>query len=82
MSQLSVVQFPERVAALDVPEALRGLADAIEAGEHGDAFTLLWVIDCGDGRVDMGLMGKAGEPGTTAYFLAGLAQRKIEQGIG
>lgn len=79
---LNVVKFPEYYAALNIPDSLRVLADEIEDGTHGDAFTLLWVIDCGDGRVDMGLMGKAGEPGTTAYFLAGLAQRKIEGGIG
>lgn len=79
---LNVVPFPEQYAALDIPEALRALADEIEAGEHGAAHTLLWVIDAGDGRVDMGLMGKAGEVGYTAHFLAAVAQRKIEAGIG
>lgn len=79
---LNVVKFPDHHAALDVPESLRMLADDIEAGEHGASHSLLWIIDCGDGDISLGLMGKAGEPGTTAYYLAGLAQRKLEQGIG
>lgn len=78
---LNIVQFPEQYAALDIPASLRILADQIEAGEHGDAYTLLWVIDAGDGRIDLGLMGKAAEAGITAHFLAAVAQRKIEAGI-
>lgn len=35
-----------------------------------------------DGRVEMGLMGPSPQPALTAYFLAGLAQRKLEGGIG
>jgi len=79
---LNVVKFPEHYAAQNIPEALRILADAIEAGEHGAAHTLLWVIDAGDGEIDIGLLGKAGETGITAHFLAAVAQRKIEGGIG
>lgn len=82
MTTLNVVPFPEHYAALDIPESLRVLADQIESGEHGAALTLLWVIDAGDGQIDLGLMGKAGEAGITAHFLAAVAQRKIEQGIG
>lgn len=78
---LKVLQFPEHYAALDIPASLRVLADEIEAGEHGASHTLLWVIDAGDGRINLGLMGRAAEAGVTAYFLAGLAQRKIERGI-
>lgn len=82
MTKLNVVPFPEHYAALDIPEALRVLADEIEAEEHGAAFTLLWVIDGGNGRIDLGLMGKCSDPGGTAHLLAAVAQRKIEAGIG
>jgi hypothetical protein len=79
---LNVVPFPEHYAAIDIPEALRVLADEIESGEHGASHTLLWVIDGGDGRIDLGLMGKCSDPGGTAHLLAAVAQRKIEAGIG
>lgn len=79
---LNVVPFPEYFSALNIPESLRLLANEIEAGEHGAAHTLLWVIDAGDARISMGLMGKAAEAGITAHFLAAVAQRKIEAGIG
>ena len=82
MTKLNVVPFPEHYAALDIPESLRVLAEQIESGEHGACHTLLWVIDAGDGQIDLGLMGKAGEAGITAHFLAAVAQRKIEAGIG
>lgn len=79
MTTLNVVPFPEHFAVLDVPESLRVLAEEIEAGEHGACHTLLWVIDAGNGQINMGLMGKAAEAGITAHFLAAVAQRKIEQ---
>lgn len=82
MTTLNVVPFPEHYAALDIPNALRALADEIEEGNHGAAHALLWVIDAGDGEIDLGLMGKAMEPGFAAYFLAGAAQQKIMGGIG
>ena len=82
MTNLNVVPFPEHCAALDIPESLRVLADQIEAGEHGAAHTLLWVIDAGDGQINLGLMGKAGEAGITAHFLAAVAQKRILSGIG
>lgn len=79
---LNVVQFPEHHAALDIPAALRTLADNIEAGDHGDCHTLLWIIDAGDGRIDIGLMGKAGESGITAHYLAAAAQKRMLSGVG
>lgn len=82
MTTLNVVRFPEHFAALDIPESLRALADEIEAGEHGAAHNLLWVIDAGDGQIDLGLMGKAGEAGITAHFLAAAAQKRILSGVG
>lgn len=78
---LQLIQFPEHFAALDIPAALRILADNIEAGEHGEAHTLLWIIDAGDGQIDLGLMGKAGEAGLTAHFLAAAAQKRILSGV-
>lgn len=45
----------------DGPRALRALADAIEAGQHGDAHHIAWVLDCGDGRVDIGMTGICGD---------------------
>ena len=81
MASLNVVQFPDHYAAINIPESLRVLADKIEAGEHGACHTLLWVVDAGDGKINLGLMGKAAEAGITAHFLAAVAQRKIEAGI-
>lgn len=79
---LNVIKFPDHYAALDIPASLRTLADQIEAGEHGACHTLLWVIDAGNGQIDLGLMGKSSEAGITAHFMAAVAQRKIEQGCG
>lgn len=75
---LKLIEFPSRPGAQDLPDALRALADDIEAGTFGDAHNLAWAIDCGDGRVEIGLMGPAPQPGATAYLLFGLAKRKIE----
>jgi hypothetical protein len=74
-----LVQFPERDMS-DVPRMLRSVADSIEAGEYGDAHNLAWVIDCGAGRIEVGLCGKAPEPGLTGHFLLACGQRKIENG--
>lgn len=74
---LSVIQFPAQSAALDIPDALRALAEEIEAGNHGAAFNLLWVIDKGDGAINVGLMGKTTDVAFHAHFMAAVAQRKI-----
>lgn len=74
---LSVVKFPDRDIR-DVPSSLRALADTIEKGGYGDAHNLAWVIDCGEGRIEAGLIGAATEVAPTAYFLFGLGQRRIE----
>ena len=79
---LNVVKFPDHYAALDIPDALRVLADEIEEGEHGACFNLLWVIDAGDGAIDLGLMGKTTDAAFHAHFLAAVAMRKIEGNIG
>ncbi len=63
----------------DLPAGLRKLADEIEAGEFGDGHFLAWAIDCGAGRIEIGGLGQSAQPGTEAYFLYGLAQRKLEK---
>lgn len=75
---LNVVPFPYQNVG-DVPVGLRRLADDIEAGKYLDAHLCGWVIDCGDGRVEIGLLGQTAEPGAVGYYLFGLAQRKLEQ---
>lgn len=83
MTTLNVIQFPEHFAAIDIPNALRTLADEIESGQMGGAaHALLWVVDAGDGDIEMGVMGKVSDAGFAAYFLAGAAQQKIMKGIG
>lgn len=79
---LNVVKFPDHYAALDIPDALRALADEIEEGNYGACFNLLWVIDAGDGAIDLGLMGKTTDAAFHAHFLADVAMRKIVGGIG
>lgn len=79
MSNLKVLQFPALPGCQDVSAALRELADEIDKGTKNDAHNLAWVLDCGDGVIEVGLMGKAPEPALTAYYLLGLAQRKLEQ---
>lgn len=73
----TLIQMPDRNLS-DVPNALRDLADAIEAGKYDGAHNLAWVIDCGDSRIEVGLLGKAPEPALTAYLLLGLGMRRIE----
>lgn len=78
MTQLNVLKFPNLPGAQDVAAALRELADEIEKGTKNDAHNLAWALDCGDGVIEVGLMGKVAEPAITAYYLLGLAQRKPE----
>lgn len=65
---LSVVSFPSKDIR-DIPLSLRALADSIELGLYDDAHNLAWVIDCGEGRIEAGLLGSAAEVSPTAYFL-------------
>jgi hypothetical protein len=74
---LNIVSFPERHIG-DIPRALRDLADSIEAGHYDDAHVIAWVIDCGEGKVEVGLLGQTAEPGAVAHYLFALAQRKLE----
>lgn len=72
-----LLNLPDRDLG-DVPRALRKLADEIEGGEFGDAHNCAWVVDCGDKRIELGLCGRAPEPGPVAYLLFGTAMRKLE----
>jgi hypothetical protein len=74
---LKIVDFPAQNIS-DIPNALRTLADNIEAGDFGDAHNIAWVIDKGEGQISIGLLGQCSEPGTNAYFLFGLGMRHIE----
>lgn len=74
---LNVVQLP-RADIVDLPRGLRALADEIESGKYGDAHNLAWVIDCGDGRIEIGMLGNTAQPGAEAHYLYALAQRKLE----
>jgi hypothetical protein len=74
---LNIVKFP-KINLADIPESLRRLANSIEAGEFGAAHTLAWVIDCGNGKISVGLLGEAAEPALTAHFLLTLGLRELE----
>lgn len=73
---MKVVKFPARDLA-DIPAALRRIASEIEAGEYGDSHNLAWVIDCGDGRIECGLLGNAPEAGSLGHFLFCKAAHKL-----
>lgn len=75
-----LVELPVTYAA-NLPEKLRKLAEQIEAGDFGDAHTLAWVMDCGDSRIEIGLMGKSESPGIEAHFLYSLAAHKMMAGV-
>lgn len=75
----ALLEFPDRNLA-DIPARLRTIAAQIEAGEYGDAHTLVWVIDEGDGVLSVGLVGEAAEAGATANFMLSLAQHKLLSG--
>jgi hypothetical protein len=77
---LKLIEFPGKDIR-DIPRGLRALADSIEAGEYGDAHALVWAVDCGGGRVEVGLLGETAEPGAVGYLLLGMAMRRLE-GIG
>lgn len=57
---MKVIDFP-MTGVLDCVAGLRGLADAIENGDHGEVRNIAWVMDA-DGQNVMGLLGKASSP--------------------
>lgn len=72
-----LLEFPGHNLA-DIPARLRSLADSVEQGKFDDALSLAYVIDGGDNRIHIGLLGASPEPGMLAYYLYGLAQRELE----
>lgn len=75
---LSVIEAP---AMMTLPAGLRALAESIEAGKFDDAHNLVWVIDGGDHRIHVGMLGQcggSGVPGAEAHLLLALAQRQLE----
>lgn len=77
--EFNVVELPVHDPT-DIPARLRSLAAQIEAGEYGDAHNLAWVLDCGSGRIEMGLLGRAATIGAEAHLLFCVAAHKIECG--
>ena len=76
---MKLIEFPGTNVA-DIPARLRDLASAIEEGNFGDAHGLAWVIDCGDGRCEVGYLGHApGIAGADAHLLLAIGQRKLEE---
>lgn len=64
----------------DIPTRLRSFAEQIERGEFGDAHNLAWVIDCGAGKIEVGLLGRAATIGAECHLLLCAGALKIEQG--
>lgn len=63
---MNVVELP--IADIgNVADRFRSLAAMIEEGHFGDAHNVAWVIDCGDGRCEVGYIGRAA--GIAGYFL-------------
>ena len=79
-ADLKIVSLPVHNVG-DIATGLRNLADQIEKGERGHAHNLVWVIDRGDGHLDVGMLGPAAEPGAVGHMLLALAQRKLELSI-
>lgn len=73
----TLVQFPGFDIS-DVPRGLRSLADSIEAGKFDDAHNVVWIIDCGAGRIELGMLGASPSAGAVTHLLLGVAMRKME----
>lgn len=80
MPKFEVVELP-CTPVQDIPAMLRNLANRVESGELGAVSQIAYVLDIGDGIVDVGLMGRSASPGTEAYFLLACGQKKIMGGI-
>lgn len=65
----------------DIAGGLRRLADDIDAGKYRDASNVVWIVDCGSGTVEFGMLGQAAEPGATVLLLMKMAEQKLLDGI-
>jgi hypothetical protein len=76
----TLLSFPE-ANVQDIPKQLRTIADQIENGEFGDAHNLAWVIDQGNGSVEMGLLGSYARAGAEFILLLELAKQRFLNAI-
>jgi len=65
----------------DIPGMLRNLANDIESGELGNVSQVVYVLDAGEGAVDVGLLGTAAAVGAEAYLLLACGQKHILKDI-
>lgn len=75
---LKVVELKQS-AVQDVVAGLRALADALEA-EDVVTRNVAYVVDKGNGDVQVGLLGGAPHPATTCHFLLAVGQHKMVRG--
>lgn len=80
MPKFEVVQIP-CTTMQDIPGMLRNLANDIESGELGNVSQVVYVLDVGEGAVDVGLLGTAAAVGAEAYLLLAAGQKHILGGI-
>lgn len=76
---MRVVEFTG-ASVVTIADGLRALADALEA-EGAVVHNVAYVVDKGDGNVDVGLLGQAPHPATTCHFLLAVGQAKMIQGV-
>ena len=75
---MNIVEFPG-ASVLSIANGLRALADALEAGDDV-VHNIVYVVDKSDGNIDVGLLGGAPHPATTAHFLLAVGQHKMVKG--
>lgn len=71
-----IIAFPARIGD-DIPSQLRDLADRVESGEFGTVHSVTWVADCGDFRVEVGLVGNSPLPGPVAVQMLMMGVMKL-----
>lgn len=80
MPKFEVVQIP-CTTMHDIPGMLRNLADDIESGELGNVSQVVYVLDAGEGAVDVGLLGMSASMGAEACLLLACGQKHILKDI-
>jgi hypothetical protein len=73
---MKVVELPTNSVG-DISGGLRRLADAIDAGTYEDAHNVIWIVDCGNARIEFGMLGQSAEPGACALLLMEMARFKL-----
>lgn len=77
---MKLLKFPD-VGTHDLAAGLRTLADKIDKGDYGDAHNLAWVIDCGDARIEIGLLGKTASAGAEFNLLLDTAKNRLVKSL-